>query len=524
MANGDDLPLSLEIPWQLAATTQPLAAGEPDETSISLFYFEPDDETFAAEFPDERLIFLKFTVLDLAGRVSARHPAGGRRALGEGMPCFHVLLDLKVRDAAGAARHRSGRTSTPRRRSRRQMVQTGVVGAESYRGRVRRPVHRQERQPDVRVVRAAIRAPPRSAPAPRSASARSPSAARRAAPRPTIVTRQRAVSQVVDTTTREASQERRELVSHITQVENVLTLLNAKYVGTPHLSFSLSPQPLQLLSVDPSDPNLWFSQLLARRSSGIEGIQEFTAVVLVPRDEDFCVNARLRRVCVLDDPPGPLTFDERFIFNQHQWPAAQLPRSRLPGRHAARGVRRRPHRRASTRRTRSRGRSSSCGSSAAAGPMLVDVVSPTPQPFVRSVRRATVELQALLELWLETLARRIRARGWRARRSSAACCWARTVFSTPASPSPTAAARGEQQHGVGERRSSGSRSIRATSTSAGSPTPRSSARRSVRERGLRGRDPLEPAREAARDAARQPPRQPRDKPVQARRSARRSTC
>ena len=120
------------------------------------------------------------------------------------------------------------------------------------------------------------------------------------------------MSQVVDTTNREASEERRELISHTTRVENIISLLSAKYVGTPHLSFSVSPQPLQQLSVDPSDPNLWFQQLLARRSSGIEGIQEFTAVIVVPKDTDFCISARLRRVCLLDSPPGPFSLDERF--------------------------------------------------------------------------------------------------------------------------------------------------------------------------------------------------------------------
>ena len=117
------------------------------------------------------------------------------------------------------------------------------------------------------------------------------------------------MSQVVDTTTRQAAEERRELISHSTNVENIMTLLNAKYVRHATPSFSLTPQPLQLLSIDPSDPNLWFQQLLARRSSGIEGIQEFTAVVVVPRGTDFCVGARLRRVCLLDSPPGPLSFE-----------------------------------------------------------------------------------------------------------------------------------------------------------------------------------------------------------------------
>ena len=60
----------------------------------------------------------------------------------------------------------------------------------------------------------------------------------------TDVTANRAVTQNVDTTTRQASDERRELVSHSTKVENILSLLNAKYVGTPFLSFSLNPRPL----------------------------------------------------------------------------------------------------------------------------------------------------------------------------------------------------------------------------------------------------------------------------------------
>jgi hypothetical protein len=129
----------------------------------------------------------------------------------------------------------------------------------------------------------------------------------------TDISSNRAVAQTVDTTTRQASEERRELVSHSTKVENLLTLLNAKYVGTPYLSFSLSPRPLELLSLDPSDPNLWFGQLLARRSSGIEGLQEFTTVIVVPRDQDVCISARLRRVCLLDVPPGPLTYDEPYF-------------------------------------------------------------------------------------------------------------------------------------------------------------------------------------------------------------------
>ncbi|MCB0535587.1 MAG: hypothetical protein KDD14_25505, partial [Saprospiraceae bacterium] len=125
----------------------------------------------------------------------------------------------------------------------------------------------------------------------------------------TSISSERTVDQVVDTTSRDASQERRELISHITKVENVLTLLNAKFLGSPYLRFSLFPRPLQMLTIDPSDPNLWFNQLLNRRSTGIEGIQEFTAVVVVPQNQGFCIDAQLHRICLLDNPPKP-NFDE----------------------------------------------------------------------------------------------------------------------------------------------------------------------------------------------------------------------
>ena len=39
---AEDFPIPIEIPWQLAATTQPLVAGQPVDTAISLFTFMPD--------------------------------------------------------------------------------------------------------------------------------------------------------------------------------------------------------------------------------------------------------------------------------------------------------------------------------------------------------------------------------------------------------------------------------------------------------------------------------------------------
>ena len=97
MAGIDDLAMPLEIPWKLASTTQPLANGDPDQTALSLFFFEPDERSLTSTFPDERLVFLKLT----ASVSPASFPASVSRVaaefLGEGIPCFHLLLDLRVR-------------------------------------------------------------------------------------------------------------------------------------------------------------------------------------------------------------------------------------------------------------------------------------------------------------------------------------------------------------------------------------------------------------------------------------------
>lgn len=309
MADTEALPPPVEIPWQLASTTQPLAAGEPAQTSLSQFFFEPEEDALTRRFPDERLVFIKLTASVSPASFPAALSKTAAEFLGEGIPCMHLLLDLKVRLASGE----SG-TIRPYFHAaaplNRRMIQTGVVGAEAFEGDADAQMIGKSGSQMAESLRSHSNTVSGGAslgfsvgPFSVGGSVRSTS---------TDLSSDRAVSQVVDTTMREASQERRELISHTTRVENVLTLLSAKYVGTPHLSFSLAPRPLQLLSLDPADPNLWFQQLLARRSSGIEGIQEFTAVLVVPRDADFCINARLRRVCLLDSPPGPLSFDERF--------------------------------------------------------------------------------------------------------------------------------------------------------------------------------------------------------------------
>ena len=82
MANDDDVrPPAIEIPWRLASTTLPFNTTGPDQTSISLFTFVPDDENLTATFPDETLVFIKVTTSIAPGALPSSVPGG---ALGEG--------------------------------------------------------------------------------------------------------------------------------------------------------------------------------------------------------------------------------------------------------------------------------------------------------------------------------------------------------------------------------------------------------------------------------------------------------
>ncbi len=393
----------LEIPWTLAATTQPLVAGEPDETTISLFFFEPAEEDLPESIPpDERLVYLKFTLSVSPAAFPPGTPPVAGGALGAGVPCFHLQLDLKVRkstNALGSVRPYFHAAAPLYRRS----LQTGVVGFDVFEGESEGQSIGKSRSQ----MYESAKTHSNTTSASLSAGAGFPigpvnigvSGSIRTTS--TDIAARREGAQSLDQTTREASEERRELVSHHTRVENVLTLLSAKYVGTPYLRFSMSPPPMTLLAVDPADPNLWFSQLLARRSSGVEGLQEFTAVVVIPRGEDFCVEARLRRVCVLDVPPGPLTFDEPFNLQRHLGRVLNyLDRAYPPGTPLEEFdvdlIGALPNPDTFTRPV--------LENFVVTGfLMLADVISPTPLPSPGSVKRATINFKSHLELWLETL-------------------------------------------------------------------------------------------------------------------------
>ena len=407
MAEADELLPPIEIPWKLASTTQPLSAGEPAETALTLFFFEPDDETLTSKFPDDRLVFVKFTASISPAKFPAELSKVAATFLGEGIPCMHVLLDLKVRNAAGdlGTIRPYFHTAAP---LNRRMVQTGVVGVDAYEGEADALAIGKSGSQMNESLRSHSNTLTTSASAGLSIGPVSLGGSVRNTT--TDVASDRAVSQVVDTTNREASEERRELISHTTRVENIISLLSAKYVGTPHLSFSVSPQPLAAALGRPVGPEPVVPAAAGaplERHRGHPGVHRGDRRA---QGHGFLHQRATAPRVPARQPAG--TVQPRRALHRHAGAAfadGQLPQRRVPHRHAARRARHRHHRRPDRQRTVPPAGGRAVGVAAAREPG-------------RGVRRVAGrlgrrrgarpgQLQALSRSLARHAARRVRARG-----------------------------------------------------------------------------------------------------------------
>jgi hypothetical protein len=307
MAESDDLPTPADIPWQLLSRRGPDSAVDP--TSIATFVFLPNLPELEAKYPDDRLVYFKFSVsvfpfhLDLP-RVPPLDILDEAFA-----PVWRLVFNVEIaapdEEAAAPGMKPYFLSAAPVRRA---MIETGVVGDYFTEGESDEVAIGRSGSHLVEGFHSTTKTRKFGVGASAglgvgklifggSASYSSST---------TSISGGREVSQEVDTTNRQASEERRELLSHMTNVNNVLTLLTGTLVGTDTLNFSLWPPPLRPLSVDPDDENLWYAELLKRRSSGIEGMQDFYAVAIVPRGSGFCLSESVRRVSVLEPPlPDP---------------------------------------------------------------------------------------------------------------------------------------------------------------------------------------------------------------------------
>jgi hypothetical protein len=97
------LPIPLEIPWKLAATA--LSRASWNELSVrsnfALFYYEPQTDTLATNYPNERVIFLRVVATLSPTTLHAGISPGSETAsyyeyFSGYPPILHALLDLKV--------------------------------------------------------------------------------------------------------------------------------------------------------------------------------------------------------------------------------------------------------------------------------------------------------------------------------------------------------------------------------------------------------------------------------------------
>ena len=323
----DDLTVPIDVPWQLLSRRGPDSAEDP--TSIATFIYVPKLPQLDEQYPDDRLVYFKFSVsiFPFPPELPRFTPLN---VLDEAVsPVWRLAFDVEITPATEAPRALKPYflSASP---TRRALVETGIVGDYATEGEsdevaiARSGAHLIEGFHSTTKTRkwgvgGLVGAGGLLGPVPLGgviggSYSRST----------TSISGGREVSEQLDTTNRQSSEERKELLSHTTNVNNVLTLLTGSLVGTNKLNFSVWPPPLRPLSVDPNDENLWYAELLKRRSSGIEGMQDFFAIAVVPRGRGFCLVENLRRVTVMEkplpDPPvQPGVIFDRFRFNLNDY-------------------------------------------------------------------------------------------------------------------------------------------------------------------------------------------------------------
>jgi hypothetical protein len=320
MAEADDLTVPLDIPWQLLSRRGPDSAEDP--TSIATFVYIPLLPDLDAKYPDDRLVYFKFSVSVFPFRLDVPRVPPAEVFDEAFAPVWRMVLDVEITPKTAPPAPRFKPYFLSAAPTRRAMVETGVVGDYLTEGESdevaigRSGSHLIEGFHSTTKTRKFGIGVLGGLPLGGGIIGGSLGYSRGS----TSISGGREVTEQLDTTNRQASEERKELLSHTTNVSNVLTLLNGSLIGTNMLHFSLWPQPLRPLSIDPNDENLWYAELLKRRSSGIEGMQDFYAIAVVPRGEGFCLSENLRRVSVMEpplpEPPvQPSKFFEPFKFN-----------------------------------------------------------------------------------------------------------------------------------------------------------------------------------------------------------------
>ncbi len=250
----ETFPIPVEIPWQLLKTNyvfSPDKGPEHDTTAISVFTYFPKLRNLELDYPDDRLVYLKFTA-----SVSPYSTTGTffqtafspkdimLEFLTVGNPIWRLILDVSI-TVPGAQEVGQKPFFIAASPIRRAMLETGIVGSQTFEGESNShavgksgsQLYESSGSPEVRTsgwgLDFGVFGYSSTSTETKGRSTHD-------------------VKQFVDTTQRNASEERRELFSHMTNVKNLLTLLRTTLVGSPFLRFDLMPPPLRPLTLDPS--------------------------------------------------------------------------------------------------------------------------------------------------------------------------------------------------------------------------------------------------------------------------------
>jgi hypothetical protein len=221
MSDVKPLPIPAEIPWKLAATTRTneLPGPEQGEATISLFTYLPKLENLSRDYPGEQLFYLKFSVSIVPHMPPLPADDAAKRfwLFGNACPVWHAIFDVRVMPVV---------LDKPDIRPyvlaaaplRRTMIETGVVGDDMFEGESSAVSIGKSGSQLHETTKSGVENSESGVGIGIGWGAWNIGAGTKGSK--TKVTNERSVVQQIDTLNREASQERKELLSHMTNVTN----------------------------------------------------------------------------------------------------------------------------------------------------------------------------------------------------------------------------------------------------------------------------------------------------------------
>ncbi|MGH9334590.1 MAG: hypothetical protein ACRD21_12675, partial [Vicinamibacteria bacterium] len=126
MADENGLPLPVDIPWQLLSRRGPDSPDDP--TSIATFVYIPLLPELDAAYPNDRLVYFKFSVSAFPFHLDVPRTAPFDVLDDAFAPVWRMIFDVEITARTGPATPGLKPYFLSAAPTRRAMVETGVVG------------------------------------------------------------------------------------------------------------------------------------------------------------------------------------------------------------------------------------------------------------------------------------------------------------------------------------------------------------------------------------------------------------